>query len=253
MTPRLRLSRPAAERLLALSGVRPPWRAPTTPARLGPTADRAVGSADPPDTELARLGALTPAGVHPDLAAALHPFAEPEVLVDVDLVVRRGGGDAWLHSWQRPTGSAVVALSTTGDDVELAWHGRDGWPGELARLPGAAPDPVDTVPQGPRVPLTVSRQLLVATGAALRAGRGDLAAVLTHAHGPLPDAAHPHACRARLRVVVTGPDRVRSLGWVLLPDGWRDLTARRANVRLSPVDPTCLGDRVERLVNGVLR
>lgn len=254
MTRRLRLTRPAAERLLGLCGARAPWRTPRAAApalgRLGPPP--ATGPGETPDAELARLGALTPAGVPADLAAALRRFAEPAVLIDVDLVVRRAGGDARLHSWQRPSEEQVVALSTTGGDVELAWHHRDAWPLELARTPAAVVAPVVRgVPL--TAPLTVPRQLLVATGAARRAGRDDLADVLAQQVAPVPDLAGLHDCRARLRVVATGPERVGWLGWVLLADGWRELTADRTDVRLTPVTPTRLGERVERLVNGVLR
>lgn len=255
---RLRLTRPAAERLLALAGVGTPWRIPTptrTASRLGaPIPDLGTGpAAEDPDAELARLGALTADGVHPDLATALGVLDQPRVLLDVDLAARRPGGDARFHSWQRLSGDRVVALSTTGDDLDLAWHRRSEWVDELSRVPGALP--ATTSPAAPRRLVTLPQQLLVASGAALRAGRGDLADALAREHHLDPvEVRSLHDCRARLRVVVTGPARVRWVGWLLLADGWRELGLLPDGVglHLTPVTPLLLGVRVERLVNGAL-
>jgi len=289
----IRLSRPATERLLTLVGVRPPWRIPgATPApsrtatRLGPPAagtrpgnrpgtpaDAAAGAGEL-DAELSRLGILGDDGVHPDLVAALGVLARAEVLLDLDLAVKRADGVVRFHSWQRMAGDVVVALSTTGGDVELGWHARADWARELSGVPAALParpgEPGEPDPRCPSphpvTPVTLPQGLLVATGAALRAGRGDLAdALVDEQRLSTAEVRHLHECRARLRVVVTGPTRIRWLGWVLLGDGWRELSvappasgtgpagsaAGTPGVRLTPVAPSAFGQHVEQLVRRV--
>ena len=69
--------------------------------------------------------------VPPSLAGALATFAAPEVIVDLDLVVRGGGR---LCSWHRLRGDRVTAVSAADDEtLALAWFDAARWPGALAR------------------------------------------------------------------------------------------------------------------------
>lgn len=252
------LRRPVAERLLARAGIEAPWPVATPPRavrRLGPLPGDA---ADDPDLALARLGALVPDPVAPDGPPTLHhrlrdallPVARATVRVEVDLAVPHPGGHRRLHSWQWPTTHAVAALSTTGTEVEVAWHPRSTWAGQLSELPAAVrTDPRGAASEAAGV-VEVPTGLLVASGAALRAGRPDLVPALAREVSPSaePRLLGLHDCRARLRVLVTGPDRARCVGWVLLRAGWRELAAHGHVIRLTPVRPEDLGPRVEHLV-----
>lgn len=255
---RLLLSRPVAERLLARAGVAAPWPVAPPPRavrRLGPLPG---GTGDDPDLALARLGALVPDPVDPEgpptlhhrLRDALAPVAQAAVRVEVDLAVPHPGGHRRLHSWQWPTLAAVAALSTTGSEVELVWHPRGAWAGRLSELPAALWTASRGAVGEQAGPVEVPARLLIASGAALRAGRPELVPTLAREVSPVPgpDLRRLHECRARLRVLVTGPARARWVGWVLVRAGWRELAGTGQVVRLTPVRPEDLGPRVEHLV-----
>ena len=165
--------------------------------------------------------------IPPPLTDALATFGSPEVIVDLDLVVRGGGQ---LCSWHRLRGARVTAVSAADDaTLALAWFDAARWPGALAQAATVeAPD------VGPPPPATVD----VAFDA-LVAGR---------AGARLRDSA------GRLRVTVAGRRGVGWVSWVLFTDGWRELTPYVERgvpmVRLRSVPPERLGERVVRLAAG---
>lgn len=282
---RVRLSRAAVEHVAAAAGAPLPWHRPGHTSGL----ESALGAPVPPtgpdtptDTlgEAASLGLLTDRGdVHPEVVTAVRVFGAPEILVGLDLAVRRRtapGGFAQLRSWHRFRDGRVTALSTAdGQGFELAWFDDDLWALELARAvtvaaPGGGREP-------PATALHLPHELLLGTGGALREGRVDLFAELVRRHTgrvhrgdgsePLDFAATDDQMRrlhtsvlGRLQAVVTGSGtaearRVGWVSWLLYSDGWRSLTPylsdREPHVRLEPVTPAHLGIDVVRLVTAV--
>jgi hypothetical protein len=258
---RFLLSTGDVEALAALTGTRLPW------AQSTESASQSINA-----------GLLSPLGdVHPEAAGAMAVFAAPQVVVDLDLAVRRAGGGPRLHSWQRFNEGVVTSLSTalTGR-FELAWYDAALWQTELARaltLPGAAarqeqPDP-------PAEVMELPFDLLIGTGEALATNRADIfdelvgreADSVTADGQPLgPAAAHEQVHRlhtattARLQVVGSGTGsagdrRIGWVSWLRFADGWRALTPRvdhgRAMVRLEPRDPLDLGNEVAHWVTQV--
>lgn len=259
----VRLRRPAVEHLAALTGTPLPWA--TGPAAADPLVT---------EGELRGAGLLGARGdVDPEVADALAVLGACQVLVDLDLAVRRDdapAGFAQLRSWQRRRQGRVTTLATAGGPVELGWFDDEAWPADLARTvtvrtprPGVRP---------PHPVLDLPHELLLGTGEALRLHRADVfdELVARHAGCVLADdrllglaASHEQvrllhtAALGRMRAVVsgvgaTGARKVGWVSWVLYPDGWRALTPHvrdhRARVRVHPVDPRCLGVEVARLV-----
>lgn len=282
---RVRLSRGAVELVAASAGAPLPWhRSGSTSgleAALGTPAPPAGPDAptDPLD-EVASLGLLTERGeVHPEAVTAVRVFGTPQILVGLDLAVRRRtapGGFAQLRSWHRFRDGRVTALSTVdGQCFELAWFDDDLWQLELARAatvaaPGAGREP-------PASTLRLPHELLLGTGEALRAGPGDLFVELVRRHTgrvhagvgsePLDSAATGDQVRrlhtavlGRMQAVVAGSGtagarRAGWVSWLLFSDGWRSLTPYLSDgepcVRLERVPPAHLGIDVVRLVTAV--
>lgn len=212
----------------------------------------------------------------PEVAAAQSHLSGADLLVDLDLVVRRTAGEARLRLRHALRGSTVHALATTGTpEVEVARFDVSDWQAELARAC------LVTVPaQAPRAPapgLALPWDVLVGTGAALDL-RPDLYAVLVaRAAGSVtvdgrvvtPTAARAqvarlHRCvvgRLRCTGTVPGRRRVGWVSWLLFADGWRALApytaaapdGPRAMVRLEPRAPGDLAHDVARWATEVPR
>ncbi len=283
---RVRLSRTAVEHLAALTGTPLPWGRRPGPSATSRALDPQSAPATPapedldPEAELRRLHLVTgPGEVAHEALAAMAVLGSPEVLVDVDVSVRRAGAPAGyvqVHSWQRCHGGRVSSLSTAGGrPMELAWFDEDLWQVELARAVTLPAPATRDVP--PATVVDLPHELLLGSGEALRLHREDVLAELVRRHpggvhvddDPAPVGAtatdeqlrllHGSA-RGRMRTVVAGrgPAGDRKAGWVswvLFPDGWRALTPHVrdgvARVRVHPVDPLRLGVEVARLVTGV--
>jgi hypothetical protein len=262
---RLPLSPAAVAWLAAAAGVLLPWeRASAGSAdlarRLSGLPEPAV--ADDPVEELTGLGAVDADGrVRAALLAALVGFARAEVAVDVDLARRVDGGQAALHAWHRRCGDRVIWLTAAGGRFELGWCDLTGWAGQLTAMAAGSDDPTAV---GPRTGLTLPLPLVLATGQALAADRGDLLAALEHHPDVAEDAGQlrlvHQGVRARLQATVAGLDRAgdRRLGlvsWLRYDDGWRSLTpVTRAGdpwVRLDRVSPRLLAAEVARLDHAV--
>jgi hypothetical protein len=283
---RLRLSRPAVERLADRTGTPLPWDdqpEPSATARalgpgpLAPPADT-LDDGDP-DAELLETRLLTPLGdVHPEVSTALAVFGAPEVLVDVDVSVLRPGapnGFAQVHSWQRWRAGQVTTLAGAGGQLELAWFDDDVWQVELARAVTVTRPRSQARP--PERVLDLPHELLLGSGEALRLHREDVLGELVSRHTgsvyaddgevALGLAATDEQVRllntsvlGRMRTVVSGvgDSGARKIGWVswlLFGDGWRALTPytrdHEPRVRIHPVEPLRLGVDVARLVTGV--
>lgn len=280
---RFRLSRAAVEHVAARTGTPLPWEhrpAPSAAARAldPPTPEQEPEPADP-EGELRRLRLTTATGdLEPEVTAAMAVFGAPEVLVDVDVSVRRPeapAGHAQVHAWQRFRGGRVSSLSTAGGRLmELGWFDDDLWQVELARaVTVRAPA---SRPASPAPVVDLPHELLLGSGEALRLHREDVLAELVARHAgsvhadddpvPLGVAATGeqlrllHGAAGRMRTVVagvgtTGARKVGWVSWLLFPDGWRALTphvrAGVPRVRVHPVEPLRLGVEVARLVTGV--
>lgn len=243
---RVLISRGAVEDLARRTGTSLPWPTPTAPS------DRSE--------ELVETGLLQDDGVSPEAVFAMELLHAPEVLVDVDLAVRRGSSYVQLRSWQRWRDGRVAAVSTAGGEVELAWFDDDLWQAELARAVEV------TVPRRPVPPpdddLRLPLDLLLGTGAALRQHRSHLFVELSaRTDVDAEQVRRLHAANlGRMRAVVSGAGRsgVRKAGvvsWALFADGWRALTPYVADgvalVDVHRVAPTHLAVEVAALVTQV--
>lgn len=294
---RVTLSRGAVERLAGLTSTPLPWdQLPgesATSRALDPHPP--VGAAKPaapgpdPGPELRALALSDEAGgLHPELPPALSVFGAPEVLVDIDVSVRRAGaprGFAQVRSWHRWRDARVTALSTAGGAIELAWFDDDAWQVELGRAVSVEVPQTDREP--PALAVQLPHELLLGAGEAVRLGRDDVLTELVRRHagdvridgqevaaGTVREQVRLlHAgSLGRMRTVVSGAEAsvdagvgasvdaggTRRVGWVswsLFADGWRALTPyvadRTAMVRVHPVEPPRLGVEVARLVTEV--
>lgn len=277
---RVELSRGAVELLAELTSTPLPWGRPPEPTAteqaLGPQPLTAPADVDP-ESELRFLGLLgSDGGLFPELQAALAVFGSPEVLVEVDVSVRRSAaarGFAQVHSWHRLRGDKITTISTAGGVVELCWFADDRWQVELGRA--VTLDPPETSLESPARVVCVPYELLLGSGEAIRLGREDVLAELLRRHAGhvrVNDRAISFAHVAeqvrllhnsalgRMRTVVSGrdtlgPSRISWVSWSLFPDGWRALTPYTrdglALVRVHPVEPLHLGVEVARLVTGI--
>ncbi len=286
---RFRISRTTVEHVAELTDTPLPWHHLPEPSRTlraldapGARADQAP-AADPapdPEAELRQLRLLTEDGeLHPEVVAAMAVLGAPEVLVEVDVSVRRAAaasGIAQVHSWQRLRAGRVTTLATAGSPLlELGWFDDDLWQVELARAV-TVPTPTTSAAPPARV-VELPHELLLGTGEALRLHREDVFGELVRRHvgrvrvddaeAPLGPAASDEQLRllhastlGRMQTVVSGLGRrgSRKAGWVswlLFPDGWRALTPHTSGqtpmVRVEPVEPLRLGVEVARLVTGV--
>jgi len=256
-----------------------PFRFRMSPAALRLLTAGADGRGDSRQAaaELARLGLFDAVGrPHPDAHRALAALLVPEVVVEVDVSVRRDDdaarGNAWLHSRQGVRSGRVTALSSAGGAAELAWFADDHWQTELARVATVTPPRGSPEPPLPRLDLPLDTVL--AGGEALRTGRdGVLEELVDRAVGvaTTPDGVLTRpdlrtqlvrlhrGTVGRLRVSVAasgyGTARAGWVSWVLVADGWRSLTpvvrASEQLVRVAPAVPLDLGRQVAALVVAV--
>jgi hypothetical protein len=198
----------------------------------------------------------------PQVAAALSELSGSELVVSIDLTVRRGPGRlARLRARHGVRGDRVTAVSTalTGV-VEVARLDLHDWQAELARAVTVTPSETDLPPPDPG--LLLPWDLLVGTGAARARHRPEVYDVLVaravgscRAGGRALDlvGCHDqlrrlHAATGRMRAVGVGPGgarpRVGWVSWLLVADGWLALTPtardHRAMIRVEPRRPTDL-------------
>jgi hypothetical protein len=155
--------------------------------------------------------------VAPDLLHATRVFSAPEVTVDLDLALTRRHGVDRLHCWARLAAGRISALTVTAaPELEFSWFAEQTLGYHVTRLATPTVEP------------------------------------------------NPHG---RLRAVVAGfsPGGVRRLGareWALGESGWLELSPPRGSreladladprhVRLTPVEPSGIGDSVAQLAWGV--
>ena len=202
------------------------------------------------------------------LPHAVHEVLDsPEVTCDIDVSVRRPGthrGWLQLHSGQALRGDTVVAVSSAGGRVEVAWWGVDEWHTQLTR---AATVPVPRAAEPPPPPeVEVPLDALLASGEAIRTHRTEVLDELVRRAGS-DDPAQVRDGLVRLHTAVVGrllatvaardgnARRVGWVSWVLFADGWRTLTPTRVDgrpsVRVDPVEPSGLAPQVARLVSVV--
>ncbi len=196
---------------------------------------------------LAARGLVDGGDLVPEAALALHVLARGALFVQLDLVVRRSGDSFPLRSWFAVGGGVVVQLSTSrGRHYELAWFAPAFWSSQLVRavlVPGVGTG-ASVVPASVSMP----SELLVAGCAAVREGRTDVLHALAADHGLSGMVevltALETTCRARLRVLLRRRDVQRKPAittWLLLDDGWRDLTpGPGATARLRRREPSDL-------------
>ncbi len=149
----------------------------------------------------------------------------PDLVIDVDLVVRRGRTTTRLRARHALRGQTVQAVATDGERVEVSRFEVSDWPARLARAcaVGAPPTGSSPAPDGPGLPW----DLVVGTGAALSGDRPDLYDELIARDARFGEPVRRlHASLGRLRVVgiVPGRRRIGWISWVLQADGWRVLT-----------------------------
>jgi hypothetical protein len=185
-------------------------------------------------------------------------MSAPDLLVTVDLALRRGGATE-RTAVRHVLRGEVVEAAEAGD---IRPHRLDvaAWRAELGRLcrvdvPDGAPTPPADAPDLPW-------ELVVGTETSLAQNRPDLYdELLARVDTPLRrQAGRLHrATVGRLRAVAVGPqDRVGWVSWVLVADGWRALTpyagsGGTAMVRLERRGPDDLARQVARWVAGVRR
>ena len=179
-----------------------------------------------------------------------------DLVVDLDLAVRRDASTVRLRSRHVQRDGRVHASLSDGDGVSLRTLDLREWRSELARLCRMT-SAVDS-PSAPESGVELPWELVVGTGRALRAGRPDVyAELLGRAPTPVRDeVALLHRTTGRLRAVGTLPTqrRVGWVSWLLFADGWRALTPRLATdqgvavpmVRLERRQPEDLGRDVAR-------
>jgi hypothetical protein len=180
-----------------------------------------------------------------------------DLLVDLDVAVRRDGSVTRLRARHALHGGTVHVCASDGGDVRVRILDVRDWRSELAevcRVPARRSAPSPSLSD-----VELPWELVVGTGAALGVRRQDLyAELLARADaGVREQVAQLHVATAgRLRAVGTAPGR-RRVGWVvwvLLEDGWRALTpgaahgsvGRRALVRLEHREPGDLAHDVAR-------
>ncbi|HEY2879285.1 hypothetical protein [Nocardioides sp.] len=179
----------------------------------------------------------------------------PDLVVDVDLVVRRGGTTTRLRARHALRGQTVRAVATDGERVEVSCFEVSDWPARLTRAcaVGAPPTGSSPAPDGPGLPW----DLVVGTGAALSGDRPDLYDELIARDARFGEPVRRlHASLGRLRVVGIVPGRrcIGWISWVLQADGWRVLTpyvergpdGARRMIRLEPRRPEDLPHEIGR-------
>jgi hypothetical protein len=185
----------------------------------------------------------------------------PELVVDVDLAVRRG---TRLRARHVLCGSTVHTATRDRDTVDVGMLDVRDWRRELCRL--CSPPVPDDAPAPPRDGPDLPWQLVLGSGAALAEHRADLRDALL---ARVDDALREQVNRlhgttvGRLRAVGVAPSR-RRVGWVswlLFADGWRALTpyaapgpaGRAPMVRLERRRPHDLARDVARWAAGARR
>ena len=122
----------------------------------------------------------------------------PDLVVDVDLAVRRGRTTTRLRARHALRGQTVQAVATDGERVEVSRFEVSDWPARLSRACAVDAPPAGSAPapDGPCLPW----DLVVGTGAALAGDRPDLydeliarAARCRRAGAPAPRVARPAA------------------------------------------------------------
>ena len=179
----------------------------------------------------------------------------PDLVVDVDLVVRRGRKTTRLRARHALRGQTVQAVATDGERVEVSAFGVSDWPARLARACAAAAPPTGSAPAPDRPGLPWD--LVVGTGAALSDDRPDLYDELIARDARFDEPVRRlHASLGRLRVVgvVPGRRRIGWISWVLQAEGWRALTpyvergpdGARRMIRVEPRRPEDLPHEIGR-------
>jgi hypothetical protein len=179
----------------------------------------------------------------------------PDLVVDVDLVVRRGRTITRLRARHSLRGQTVQAVATDGGRVEVSRFEVSDWPARLTRACAVDAPPTGSSPAAddPGLPW----DLVVGTGAALSGHRPDLYDELVARDARFGEPLRRlHASLGRLRVVgiVPGRHRIGWISWVLQADGWRALTPYvergpddvRRMIRVEPRRPEDLPRQIGR-------
>jgi hypothetical protein len=235
---------------------------------------------------LTEVGLLDAAGTpHGDVVAALGVLAAPELMLVLDLAVRReddAGQEARLRSWFAVRGDVVAQLATaSGLEHELAWYGVAGLAGALTRA-ATIDDPAPEATEEPALPVGVVElpyEVFTDGTEAVRRGRDDLLAEVVRLapatarvdDAPLAPSATAELVTAlessttgRLRMLVsaagvpgTARRTVGVVSWLRTDGGWRELAARTVDgvptVRLTPVAAGDLGRSVAPVLAEVVR
>jgi len=184
-------------------------------------------------------------------------MSSADLVVDLDLAVRRGRTVERRRARHALRGRSVHVLESTQGDVRSRWVDVRAWPAELAdACRVSAPDDRAIPPDdGALLPW----DLVVGTGAALSADRPDLYAELVaqtdeRARDQLGRLHRATLGRLRAVGIVPGRRRIGWLSWLLVPGGWCSLTPcladrpdrPRAMVRLERRSPDDLAHEVAR-------
>ncbi|HEY3529763.1 MAG TPA: hypothetical protein VGK78_11485 [Nocardioides sp.] len=187
-------------------------------------------------------------------------MSTPDLVVDVDRVVGRGGTSARLRSRYALLAGTVNVVTVLDGRVEMRRVTPPDWRDDLdrvGRVPGCTEPP--TTPAPPEREPALPWDLVVATGRALAEQRPDVydelvARAEPSLGAPLRRLHDETVGRLRIVGILPGRRRIGWVSWVLRADGWRALTpylercgpAARPMVRVERRRPEDIAPEVAR-------